>query len=225
MVKPKFQVRKRSWADNEVGGWFGPGASWTLTSFSWLSFIFNIECDNAVAANHDVVGSGEKSAPHKSCPAVTPPAEGASDGNNVSTSSDCASGFLWSQHAVQYKTANLSERGCFQGSIYPFTTGTKVRQLIPAFELTILMRSTTIAGLGGFKGASRIWKSFWESGNPRIHSATAIIISVRIISGTPEPIINFNNRDNKEQFRTIFREGVETLVGSEGDTKARIIRK
>ena len=118
LVRPRFQVWKRSWADNEVGGWFGPGASWTLTSFSWLSFIFNIECDNAVAANHDVVGSGEKSAPHKSCPAVTPPAEGASDGNNVSTSSDWASGFLWSQQAVQYKTANLSERGCFdQGSI------------------------------------------------------------------------------------------------------------
>ena len=116
--KPKCKVWKWSWADNEVGGWFGPGASWTLTSFSWLSFIFNIECDNAVAANHDVVGSGEKSAPHKSCPAVTPPAEGASDGNNVSTSSDWASGFLWSQQAVQYKTANLSERGCFdQGSI------------------------------------------------------------------------------------------------------------
>ena len=118
LVKPQFQVWKWSWADNEVGGWFGPGASWTLTSFSWLSFIFNIECDNAVAANHDVVGSGEKSAPHKSCPAVTPPAEGASDGNNVSTSSDWASGFLCSQQAVQYKTANLSERGCFyQGSI------------------------------------------------------------------------------------------------------------
>ena len=119
-------VWKRSWADNEVGGWFGPGASWTLTSFSWLSFIFNIECDNAVAANHDVVGSGENSAPHKSCPAVTPPADGASEGNNVSTSSDCASGFLWSQHAVQYKTANLSERGCFEGSIGPSTPGTKV---------------------------------------------------------------------------------------------------
>ena len=110
-------VWKRSWADNEVGGWFGPGASWTLTSFSWLSFIFKIECDSAVAANHEVVGSGEKSAPHKSCPAVTPPAEGASEGNNVSTSSDWASGFLWSQQAVQYKTANLSESGCFyQGS-------------------------------------------------------------------------------------------------------------
>ena len=51
-----------------------------------------------------------------------------------------------------------------------------------------------------------------------IHSATVIMISVRIISGTPEPIINFNKRDNKEQFRTILREGVETFVGSDGDT-------
>jgi len=36
--------------------------------------------------------------------------------------------------------------------------------------------------------------------------------SVKIISGTPDPIINFSNKESNEQFRTVLRDGIETFT-------------
>ena len=87
------------------------------------------------------------------------------------------------------------------------------------------MSSTTIAGLGGVSGASNDEKSVCDSGCPLIHSATVIMISVRTVSGTPWPMIKLSKRDNNEQLRTILLEGVETFVGSLGETRERITRR
>ena len=58
-----------------------------------------------------------------------------------------------------------------------------------------------------------------------MHSATVIIISVSIFPGTPLPMIKLSKSDKREQLRTVFREGNETFVGRDGETRERIIRK